>query len=154
MRYLLLLFCFTLSAVQAQSVNSRSIDSIMQVANARGIFNGNVLVAQKGRVIYQQSFGYADAGRRKKITSDLRFDIGSVSKEFNSTGIMILKERGLLKLDDPISKFLPGLPAWASKVKVRKSDYLHQRNTFVRCHFVRKRQPDPGQLDEPERCKI
>ncbi|WP_377021559.1 serine hydrolase [Mucilaginibacter angelicae] len=91
----------------------------MQTAHERGIFNGNILVVQKGKVIYQRSWGYADGSRTKMLTPDMRFDIGSISKEFNGTGIMILKERGLLSLDDPISKFLPALPAWSAKVKIR-----------------------------------
>jgi CubicO group peptidase (beta-lactamase class C family) len=121
MRYLflLLLFCVSVKLSRAQSGTYKQIDSIMRTANERGIFNGNILVAKKGKVIYQHSWGYADGSRTKMLTPDLRFDIGSISKEFNGTGIMILKERGLLSLDDPISKFLPALPAWSAKVKIR-----------------------------------
>lgn len=121
MRYifLLLFFCFSIKLSRAQSGILKQIDSIMHIANERGIFNGNILVAQKGKVIYRHSWGYANGSRTKMLTSDIRFDIGSISKEFNGVGIMILKERGLLSLDDTISKFLPALPAWSAKVKIR-----------------------------------
>ncbi len=95
------------------------LDSIMRVASARGIFNGNILVAQKGKIIYEGSFGYADGSRQIPLNKDLRFDIGSISKEFNGTSIMLLKERGLLSLDDAVSKYIKGLPAWADRVKIR-----------------------------------
>ncbi|TDQ06209.1 CubicO group peptidase (beta-lactamase class C family) [Pedobacter metabolipauper] len=102
---------------QAGTVNK--IDSVMRLASKRGIFNGNILVAVRGKIIYERSFGYADGGRQRLLSPEMRFDIGSISKEFNGTGIMILKERGLLDLDDPIEKYLPGLPQWSQQVKIR-----------------------------------
>ncbi len=121
MRVLLfsILLSLSFNILQAQSVAVKQIDSLMQVSFNRGIFNGNILVAQKGKVIYQKSWGYADANRTIKLRPDLKFDMGSICKEFNGTAIMILKERGLLKLDDPVAKFLPQLPQWAQKVKIR-----------------------------------
>ncbi|GAA4317211.1 hypothetical protein GCM10023149_14660 [Mucilaginibacter gynuensis] len=91
----------------------------MQLAHTRGIFNGNVLVSRNGKVIYEKSLGYADGSKANVLTSAYKFDIGSVSKEFNGAAILLLKQRGKLSLDDPISKFLPELPAWASTVKVK-----------------------------------
>ena len=123
--HLLKIFCITIFIfsfsyhLQAQNEAARRIDSVMQIANQRGIFNGNVLVAQKGKIIYQGSFGYADASGTKKLSPDLRFDVGSITKEFNGVGIMILQEQGKLKLDDAVSKYLPSLPAWAQKVKIK-----------------------------------
>ncbi|CAM3968562.1 CubicO group peptidase, beta-lactamase class C family [Pedobacter westerhofensis] len=114
-----LMLLFITSALHAGDPQSRKIDSLMQVSMQRGVFNGNILVARHGKIIYQASLGFADGSRTKKLNPDLSFDIGSICKEFNGTGIMILKERGLLSLDDPISKFFPALPAWAAKVKVR-----------------------------------
>jgi CubicO group peptidase (beta-lactamase class C family) len=113
-----LLICLIVSLhVRAQT--ERRLDSIMKLAHLRGIFNGNVLVAKKGKIIYQASFGYARGHKSKKLTSELLFDIGSVSKEFNGTAIMILKERGLLHLEDPIAKYLPGFADWSRKVKIK-----------------------------------
>jgi CubicO group peptidase (beta-lactamase class C family) len=112
---LLLLTYFT----KAQQNTKARIDSVMQVAYQRGVFNGNILVARKGKIIYKKAWGYADGRRKKLLTTDMRFDIGSISKEFNGTGIMLLKERGKLSLDDPISKFMPLLPPWAHRVNIR-----------------------------------
>lgn len=95
------------------------IDSVMRLASERGIFNGNVLVAKTGKIIYQAGFGYAEAGKKGKLRMEMLFDIGSVSKEFNGTGIMLLREQGRLDLDDPVSRFLPTLPDWAKQVKIR-----------------------------------
>jgi CubicO group peptidase (beta-lactamase class C family) len=112
---------FTLLSLFSYAQNStlKRLDSIMQLAHSRGIFNGNILVVQKGKIIYENSLGFADGSKTKMLTPDYKFDIGSVSKEFNGAAIMLLQQRGQLSLDDPISKYLPDLPPWAAKVKVR-----------------------------------
>ncbi|MDN5288142.1 MAG: hypothetical protein JWR38_4416 [Mucilaginibacter sp.] len=104
--------------LQAQNLQTRRIDSLMQAANSTGVFNGNVLVAQHGKAIYHKAIGYADATKSKMLNPDLYFDIGSISKEFNGIGIMILQEQGKLRLSDPVAKYLPYLPEWAKHVKL------------------------------------
>ncbi|MDJ1485371.1 serine hydrolase [Cytophagaceae bacterium YF14B1] len=103
----------------AQTDKIKRIDSLLQAANQRGIFNGNALVAQKGKIIYLSSFGYADATKSKMLTPTMRFDIGSISKEFNGVSIMILKERGKLTLEDKVSKYVTFLPSWADKIQIK-----------------------------------
>lgn len=97
----------------------QQIDSVMQVALRRGIFNGNIIVAQKGKVIYQQSLGSADGSDNNPLTPNLRFDVGSVSKEFNGTAMMILKEQGKLSLDNTLSAYFPEFPSWAQQIRLR-----------------------------------
>lgn len=95
------------------------IDSLLQEAHRRGIFNGNALVVEKDTVVYQAAIGYANGSREKKLTPDLRFRIGSIAKEFDCVGIMMLKEQGKLKLDDKLSEYFPGLPSWANKISIK-----------------------------------
>ena len=102
-----------------QSMNQTLIDSLMKVSYERGIFNGNVLVAKKNKIIYQAEFGYSDASKSKELNRNSIFNIGSIAKEFNAVAIMLLKEQGLLNLDDKISKFELQLPAWSNDVSVR-----------------------------------
>lgn len=97
---------------------AQRIDSLMQTVNGLGIFNGNVLVVQKGRTLYQQSLGYTNGDKTKPLNKDLLFDIGSISKEFNGVGILLLKEQGKLKLESPLSKYLNQLPKWADSIPV------------------------------------
>lgn len=95
------------------------LDSLLRRAHRVGVFNGNVLVAEQGKIIYQQAFGQADARAENRLTEAYRFHIGSISKEFNAVGIMMLKEQGKLRLEDPVSRHLPDLPAWAGQVQIR-----------------------------------
>lgn len=94
------------------------LDSLFQKALQSKTFNGNVLIAEKGKIIYEKAFGKADTSNTIQLNTDYRFHIGSIAKEFNAVGIMMLKEQGKLKLDDPVSKFFPELPSWANKVKI------------------------------------
>ncbi|WP_438422648.1 serine hydrolase [Aquimarina macrocephali] len=96
----------------------KEIDSLMSTSFERELFNGNVLIAKNDTIVYKKSFGYTDATQQIKLDDKSIFNIGSIAKEFNGVAIMILVEKGLLSLDDPISKFDLDLPAWSEKVTV------------------------------------
>jgi len=104
---------------EGQKKQQPLIDSLMKVSYTRGVFNGNILVAKNNKVIYQNEFGYSDASRSKKLSRNSIFNIGSIGKEFNAVAIMILKERGLLHLEDKLSKFDLQLPNWSNKVTIK-----------------------------------
>lgn len=105
------------STEQKSEINQ--IDSLMTKSYERGLFNGNVLIAKNNKIIYQKSFGFTDETKQTKLNNKSIFNIGSIAKEFNAVAIMILFERGLLNLDDPISKYNLGLPKWSEKVTTR-----------------------------------
>jgi len=121
-KYYLLPACLMLISVSLSAqtpVQFKHIDSLMRTASARGVFNGTLLVAKHGNIIYHKAWGYANAGKTQLLTTAMLFDIGSISKEFNGVSIMLLKEQGKIKLDDPLSKYLTSLPDWAGKVQIR-----------------------------------
>jgi CubicO group peptidase (beta-lactamase class C family) len=96
------------------------IDRLMRQSHARGIFNGNVLVARKETIVYEQAIGYADAALQTPLTLQHRFNIGSITKEFSAVSIMMLAEQGRLAIDGAVSKYLPELPPWAARVSIRQ----------------------------------
>ena len=61
-----------------------------------------VAIAFKDRIILEQAFGIADLSTGEKLTARHRFRVASHSKSFTAAGVMKLRERGKLKLDDPI----------------------------------------------------
>jgi CubicO group peptidase (beta-lactamase class C family) len=73
-------------------------------------YNGNVLVAKRGNIIYRQSFGFADYDTKRKLDSNSIFDCGSIAKEFTAVGILLLKDKGKINLTDTLRKFFPELP--------------------------------------------
>jgi CubicO group peptidase (beta-lactamase class C family) len=103
----------------AGSVVERRIDAIMQEAARNEDFNGNVLVARNGQVVYDRSFGVADATKSRKLDSSYRFNIGSITKEFSGVAVLQLQEQGRLSLEDPVSKYIPEFSPWADQVAVK-----------------------------------
>lgn len=103
----------------AQTEQLKQIDSLMKRSNQIGVFNGNVLVSKNNKIIYNASFGFTDATKSNKLTTDYRFNIGSITKEFSAVALLQLQEKGKLKLDDKVSKFIPELPKWANEVTIK-----------------------------------
>ena len=103
----------------AQTEQLKQIDSLMKRSNQIGVFNGNVLVSKNNKIIYNASFGFTDATKSNKLTTDYRFNIGSITKEFSAVALLQLEEKGKLKLDDKVSKFIPELPKWANEVTIK-----------------------------------
>lgn len=114
-----LLLCAGISSNAQGHRNLKQLDSLLNKAYNLGVFKGTLLVAEKGKVIYQRTIGWADASEQTKLTADYRLHIGSIAKEFNAVSIMMLKEQGKLSLDDKISKYLPELPSWAEKISIK-----------------------------------
>lgn len=106
------------ATVFAQS-KATLIDTMIRRTNRLGLFSGNVLVVDNGKTIYKNAIGFTNERRSAALTSQYRFHIGSIAKEFNAVGIMILKEQGKLNLDDKVSKYLPQLPAWANTISIK-----------------------------------
>lgn len=69
-------------------------------------FSGTVLIAHEGRIVMEKGYGLADRAQRRANGPDTLFDVGSISKQFVATALLQLEERGLLSLEDPISKYL------------------------------------------------
>lgn len=99
---------FHLSAFS--QVNRQALSQYFQALHQNQQFNGNILVAEKGKIIYEQSFGYADFEKKQINTSVTRFPIASISKLITATAILQLEQAGRLKIDDPVRKTLPLFP--------------------------------------------
>jgi CubicO group peptidase (beta-lactamase class C family) len=102
----------------AQNDKAALIDTYLEEANRAGLFNGNILIADHGKVMVKKAIGFADASKKIPLNTQYRFHIGSVAKEFDAVGIMMLQEKGKLNINDKVSKFFPGLPAWAGKISI------------------------------------
>lgn len=86
------------------------LDSLFNYLHNNQLFNGNVLVAEKGNVVYQNSLGYADYATKTPLQKDSRFHLASVTKTFTAVAILQLKEKGKLKLEDKLKTYFPDFP--------------------------------------------
>lgn len=104
MKYRYLLFLLVIcSTAFAQRKLVHRIDSLIASANA---FSGVVLIADMGKPVYHKAFGYADFAKRTPLKKDYIFELASISKTFTAAIILMLREAGLLNLDDPAEKYL------------------------------------------------
>jgi CubicO group peptidase (beta-lactamase class C family) len=77
---------------------------------AEGGLNGNVLVAEKGRIVFMRSYGFADFEAKRPNTADTEFEMASIGKLFTATAVLQLVERGKVGLDAPLARYLPDFP--------------------------------------------
>ena len=96
-------------AALTRQVNQK-LDSTFLRFNKRNDFHGSVLVAQGGKVIFKQHYGYSNFKEKTKIDDNSVFQLASVSKQFTAAAVLILKDRGQLDLDDKVTAFYPEFP--------------------------------------------
>jgi CubicO group peptidase (beta-lactamase class C family) len=87
-----------------------SIDSLITKIHLEQGFDGNVLIADKGRIIYEKSFGYANVKAKIPLTANSIFNLASISKVFTAVAIMKLAEQGKINLTDDLQQYFPDLP--------------------------------------------
>jgi CubicO group peptidase (beta-lactamase class C family) len=101
----------SLHSLSAEELNNcYVIDSFFKVMAYRQRFNGNVLIAHNGKVLYNSSFGYANYRLKTNLTDSSEFQLGSVSKQFTAVAIMMLKEHGKLNYSDSVQQYFPEFP--------------------------------------------
>jgi len=84
----------------------RKIDGLLKQYYDYGQFNGSILVAEKGKIIYEKGFGMANMEWAIPNQPDTKFRIGSLTKQFTATLILQLVEEGKVKLDGKITDYL------------------------------------------------
>lgn len=90
----------------AQSKKQR-LDDVMKTYHRYNMFDGSVLVAEQGKVIYKAAFGLANREWNIANTTDTKFMIGSVSKPLTALLMLVQVQKGLISLDKTISDYLP-----------------------------------------------
>ena len=93
------------------------IDEFMMKLHKKSGFNGNVLIAKKGKIIYQNSFGWADYLHRDSLRIDSKFELASVSKPMTALAVLQLVDKGKINLEQQVSDFFPGFPFQGVTVK-------------------------------------
>jgi CubicO group peptidase (beta-lactamase class C family) len=120
----LILLTFTTSQAFAQTQLSpelrAQIDKISADVLAKtGVPSASVAVVKDGQIAYVHAYGDARLDPRLPATPEMRYSIGSVSKQFTAAAILILQEQGKLSLDDKVSKYVPDLTR-ANEVTIRE----------------------------------
>ncbi len=87
-----------------------TMEALVREAHEKGVFTGTWLYAENGRVVSKGAVGRRDAEDSLPMREDSLFDLASVSKNFTAAAVMLLRRRGLLDLEDGITRFFPEIP--------------------------------------------
>jgi CubicO group peptidase (beta-lactamase class C family) len=94
-----------------------------QVLEQTGVPSASLAVVQHGKLVYTHAYGYAHLATETTpaaaATPDMRYSIGSISKQFTAAAILMLQEEGKLSLDDAVGKYISGLTE-GDKVTIRQ----------------------------------
>ena len=81
-------------------------------------FSGSVLIAKNGKFLLSKGYGMANYEHDIPNTPKTKFRLGSITKQFTAMAIMQLQEKGLLNVNDPITKYIPGYPETGEKITI------------------------------------
>lgn len=113
--YIVLLLSPAIGLCQADESQRvlKSVDAYITAEATQHLFRGAVLVGINGKIVFDKAYGLANEEWNVHNTTSTKFRIASLTKQFTAACILLLQERGQLNVQDPISRYLPGLPeAW------------------------------------------
>lgn len=111
----------TTAAVGVTQTANLAVDQYMQgQLVAQRIPGASVVVVKEGQVIYARGYGYANLASALPVKSEDRFEIGSITKSFAASAIMLLVQEGKMSLDDTLDQHIDGSPAQWSGITIRQ----------------------------------
>jgi CubicO group peptidase (beta-lactamase class C family)/effector-binding domain-containing protein len=97
----------------------------------------SVLIARSGKILFEKGYGLADVEHSRPITPATCFHLASINKPFTAAAILKLQEEGRLRIDDPLSKYIPDYP---------RGDLITLRHLLTHTSGIPDRLGGPGQL--------
>ena len=110
----------TLAQNSLAAEQQAKVDAIaQQVLASTGVPSASIGIVTNGKIAYVKAYGKAQLNPPVDARPEMRYSIGSISKQFTATAVLMLQQQGKLKLDDPISTWLPQLTR-ANEVTLRE----------------------------------
>jgi CubicO group peptidase (beta-lactamase class C family) len=98
-----------------EAVKAR-LEQVASSYTAGNAFMGTVLVVDGDRVLLNKGYGMADLEWGNANAPEVKFRLGSLTKQFTATLVLLLQQDGKLKIEDPVSKYLPDAPKTWEKI--------------------------------------
>jgi CubicO group peptidase (beta-lactamase class C family) len=108
--FVLLITVISLQSCERKTAVPRNLSTQLDSLLTANDFSGVVLLADKGKPVYHKAFGYTDFASKAPMDTSSIFELASVSKQFTAAMILMLQEEGKLTVNDPLEKYVPGLP--------------------------------------------
>ena len=116
-RFAVILVLIAASATRAQ--DTARMEQVMQSYVQAGTFMGSVLVARDGRIVFDKAYGMANLELDVPNTPDTKFRLGSITKQFTAAAILLLEERGKLKVGERFKAYIPDAPMSWDRITIQ-----------------------------------
>ena len=113
------LFVSNAAAQAPTEETQKQVDKVFAAYEKPGSPGCALGVIRDGQFIYVRGYGLANLEHNIPLTGATVFDIGSTSKQFTATAILLLAEQGKLSLDDDVRKYIPELPGYQQPITIR-----------------------------------
>lgn len=148
MRLLLALFALA-SAAHAQTADPARIDSIIRKNVAdKHIVGLSVGVMQNGKIVFNKGYGVRDIASGAPVTPQTMFAVGSVTKQFTCSSVLMLAEQHKLALSDPVSKWYPNLTRASDITLLDLGGHLSGYHDYYPLDFVDQEMSKAATPDE------
>ncbi|PYP85444.1 MAG: serine hydrolase [Blastocatellia bacterium AA13] len=114
----LILVSFACASLAVAQDLTPKFEEYMNGLMKQGKFSGSVLIARDGAVLFSKGYGMANLELDVLNTPETKFRLGSITKQFTATAILLLQERGKLSVQDPLCKYITDCPAAWSEVTI------------------------------------
>ncbi|MBP6335117.1 MAG: serine hydrolase [Bacteroidia bacterium] len=133
---------FSVTLLKGQSKEAE-IDSIVQLFVEYTHFNGSVLAAENGEVVYKNAFGYANMEWQIPNTTKTRFKLASLGKQFTALLIMQMVEEGKIELTGKICDYIPDYPKESGTI-ITIHQLLTHTSGIPNYHVISDYSPNQG----------
>ena len=100
-------------------MKQKSIDDIMSAYQSSDKPGASVLVFKDDKIVFKKGYGVSNVSTQEKITQNTNFRLASVTKQFTAMSILLLVQKGRLKLEDPLKKYFPSFPVYGKDIKIK-----------------------------------
>ena len=107
---LLFFLFFSAGMVEGASTIEVKVDEYIETYLSGNRFSGSILIARGDEIIFSKGYGYANRELGVQNRPDMKYRLGSVTKQFTTMAVMQLYEREMLSTGNPLSKYLPDYP--------------------------------------------
>jgi D-alanyl-D-alanine carboxypeptidase len=148
-RVLVIALLAAASAARAQTVDPAQVDSmIRKTVSDKQIVGLSVGVMQNGKVILAKGYGVSDIATRQPVTPNTMFGIGSVTKQFTCTALLMLAEEKKLSLADHVAKYFPNLTRANDITLLDLGGHLSGYRDYYPLDFVDQEMAKPATPDQ------
>ena len=92
---------------------------VAKVLAERGVPSASIAAVKDGKLVFAKGYGQARLSPAMASTSETRYAVGSISKQFTAAALLMLEQEGKLSIDDPVGKYMPDLTR-ANEVTIRE----------------------------------